>query len=270
MESIIVDQLRKIKVSEPLFDKNFAPASFAQVIIQKVRFDEWHPALRGGFEAAIVAIGVATIAIFVPWHELMEIKIANQDIILTEVSRNETKPRGSEQEVAAKEQEIFPDEGCRRRYCSDHHYHCSSGGKSNHSTDYCPYGSSCSPTNSTVVTPPPVAVVEKAEKAEPTVNDAKAGGFLYRGTLQLVNPQAVAPKLAERISALGGRKAGEVELGWTRGTGAYFHFTIPEDKYIELEAVLNDYGELKIQKRASRSHYVQGIIRLIITAEDKK
>jgi hypothetical protein len=249
------DQLALIKVSEPLFDKISAPASFIQMIIQKIRFDEWHPALRGAFEAAIIATGVSLVAVFVPWHQVMEIKLADQDFILTEVSRNETRPRGSEQEVANKDQEIFPYEA-----------------ETVTTTTTVPIVKASLPLP-TVPQLAAVAVsapVEKAERVEETVGGAKLTGFLFRGSLHLVNPQVVAPKLAEKITDLGGRKAGEVELGWMRGTGAYFHFTIPEDKYAELETILKEYGEYKVQKERHGRTMPKGIIRLIITAEDKK
>jgi hypothetical protein len=256
------DQLGLIKVSEPLFDKISAPASIIQVVIQKIRFAEWHPALRGAFEAAIIATGVSMVAIFVPWHKVMEIKLADQDFILTEVSRNETRPRGAEQEVANKDQEVFSDES-----------------QAVTTTTAVPIVEPTVPqvavavaisTPTTQASAGTTAPVEKAEKAEEPVGDVKLAGFLFRGSLHLVNPQVVAPKLAEKITELGGRKAGEVELGWMRGTGAYFHFTIPEEKYSELETILKDYGEYKIQKERHGRIMPKGIIRLIITAEDKK
>jgi hypothetical protein len=259
--------LKKITVSEPLFDKVWAPASIVQIIVRKIRFDEWHPALRGGFEASIVALGVAIAAVLIPWHELMEIKISDRDIVLTEVARNETRPRGSEQEVATKEQEIFPDDG---DLVTSPAVTASAATAPETVTSTTLLKVAEVKSQAPPTTLPQTTAVERAGKAEEAIGDAKLGGFLYRGELVLVNPQAVAPKLAEKIGELGGRKAGEVELGWNRGSGSYFHFTIPENKYEELLDILDEYGQLKIHKERHGRIMPKGIIRLIITAEDKK
>lgn len=94
-------------------------------------------------------------------------------------------------------------------------------------------------------------------------------GFLYRGTLATTNVEATTPKLVEILSQLGGRKAGQVALGWRKGQGSYFHFTIPEAKYEELEKLLREYGTLVISKEKHDRVMPEGIIRLIIEVGEK-
>jgi hypothetical protein len=67
---------------------------------------------------------------------------------------------------------------------------------------------------------------------------------------------------------MGGRKAGEVPLGWKKGNSSYFHFTLPENKYEELKQFMTTYGTLKIQKEHHERVMPDGIIRLIISVEE--
>ncbi|MBX3016956.1 MAG: hypothetical protein KF767_03630 [Bdellovibrionaceae bacterium] len=129
----------------------------------------------------------------------------------------------------------------------------------------------------------PAPVVAKAPVATPTQAAAIAAatapkpqdpvafrGFLYRGRLQVTNVEAVTPKLVEFVNTAGGRKAGQVDLGWQKGQGSYFHFTIPEAKYEELEAFFREYGTLVISKERHERVMPEGIIRLIVEVEEKK
>ncbi|PIS10710.1 MAG: hypothetical protein COT73_07910 [Bdellovibrio sp. CG10_big_fil_rev_8_21_14_0_10_47_8] len=120
--------------------------------------------------------------------------------------------------------------------------------------------------NNAAAVPP----IPPADEDKTTAADSKRQGFLYRGSIEITNVQAVTPKLVDKVSELGGRKAGNVELGWSRGSGAYFHLTIPELKYEELKAAFSQYGELKITKEKHDRVMPEGIIRIIITVEEKK
>ncbi len=86
----------------------------------------------------------------------------------------------------------------------------------------------------------------------------------------MVNLDATTEKFIEKINSLGGRKAGEVALGWKKAEGSYFHFTIPEAKYDELTKYLLEYGQLRITKEKHERAMADGIIRLIITVNEAK
>ena len=128
------------------------------------------------------------------------------------------------------------------------------------------------PTNSVAVvakqnTQPPVVTPEPSKKAV----DKKSEGFIYRGNLVVSNLDMVGPKMKAHIEELGGRKAGEVELGWMKNSKtSYFHFTIPEAKYNELIQYFQMYGKPNITKQPHPRVMPDGILRLIITIEDNQ
>lgn len=138
------------------------------------------------------------------------------------------------------------------------------------------------PTTATEADPPamdaPVAPTSAIATATATGKAAKPAaphdpilyqGYLYRGQLKVTNVVATTPKLVEFITTLGGRKAGQVPVGWQKGQGSYFHFTIPEAKYEELETFFREYGTLVIAKERHERIMPEGIIRLIIEVEEK-
>lgn len=109
------------------------------------------------------------------------------------------------------------------------------------------------------------------ESAETNEANKQKVGFLYRGILTTANVPVVSPKIKEKIESIGGRKAANAELGWRNSpTTSYFHFTVPESKYVELDEFLKSYGELKVQKERHKRIMPEGIIRLIIQVEEPK
>jgi len=76
--------------------------------------------------------------------------------------------------------------------------------------------------------------------------------------------------LSIKVQELGGRKAGQVELGWFKGDSSYFHFTMPESRYEELQEFFKEYGQLSIQQEAHERVMPEGIRRIIITVYEKK
>ncbi len=92
-------------------------------------------------------------------------------------------------------------------------------------------------------------------------------GFVYRAYLTSSKVEALTPTFVAKIQALGGRKAGEVELGWKRRSGSYFHFAMPEAEYETLLAFLHDHGPVRIQKSPHRRVMPTGQIRIILWLE---
>lgn len=113
------------------------------------------------------------------------------------------------------------------------------------------------------------ASAAKTEKTSGSQDPVLNQGFLYRGVLRTTNVEAVTPKIVEFLAQGGGRKAGQVDLGWRKGTGSYFHFTIPEAKYEELEEFFREYGTLVISKERHPKVMPEGIVRLIVDVEEK-
>jgi hypothetical protein len=77
----------------------------------------------------------------------------------------------------------------------------------------------------------------------------------------------LSPKIVVQIKELGAEKAGEVELGWKRGTGRYFHFAIPEANEARLLEVLRAYGPVRISKDVHPRVMPAGQLRFILWIE---
>ncbi|MES2803753.1 MAG: hypothetical protein V4654_14770 [Bdellovibrionota bacterium] len=74
---------------------------------------------------------------------------------------------------------------------------------------------------------------------------AQATG-VYRGVIMVTDFEQVAGIIRERIIAVGGKKAGEVELGWIKNRNiSYFHFVFPAEKREELVTFIQQYGNLE-------------------------
>lgn len=94
-----------------------------------------------------------------------------------------------------------------------------------------------------VVSAPVVAKVKPPLPPEP-VKQVPATG-VYRGQITVTDFDQVASIIRDRIIAIGGKKAGEVELGWIKNRNiSYFHFIFPTEKREELVAFIQQYGQL--------------------------
>lgn len=108
------------------------------------------------------------------------------------------------------------------------------------------------------------AVAQKIEKIE-------NGGYLFRGEFEISNLKSTRLKFNEEIERLGGRKAGEVELGWYKKKNqAYYHFTIPEAKYNELNAFLSKYSKSQLKQERHPRIMPEGIIRILFVVNEKE
>lgn len=109
-----------------------------------------------------------------------------------------------------------------------------------------------------VASPPPVAAAAAPEAA-------KSEGGLYRGTLVVANIETVNPKIIQKISSLGGVKAGEVEIGWLKTQKlAYYHYTIPQQNIDEVSAFLKQLGHLHLSFEKHPRKVAAGTKRFII------
>lgn len=261
-----VDKLSDTVVSHALLEKIQTPSNYFQTLQSRIRFDEWPVGLKLGLEAMIVALGITSVAILVPWHKIMSFRTHSTNVVLTEVARETSKKTTEVEAGEAKEQPAaFQDEGVTQKPNIVDETDVTKGTLKKEVA-------AAAPTPSTVPAPAPtIPVAAKAPAlAKAPEPEGKHTGFLYRGSMQVTNVSAVTPKLVEKLEALGGRKAGEVELGWKKGNGSYFHFTVPEAKYEEMLKVFNEYGQLKIAKEKHERIMPEGILRMIITVEEKK
>lgn len=261
------EKLSQTRISEALIAKVSQPSSYSEVLLEKIRFQEWSPALKMGIEATVVALGITIFAVLIPWHKLMDLRIGSNDVVLTEVEKENSNVLVAESETTSKEGVEFPDEG---------------GPTPPPTATTIPIAATklavTPTTTSTLVTTTTQVVAKNSPAPKPqaaaapvAATEEKRQGELYRGTIRITNVPAVTPKLVEKVTELGGRKAGQVELGWSKnGDSSYFHFTMPESRYEELKAFFAEYGELKIAKETHERVMPEGILRVIITVDEKK
>ncbi len=97
--------------------------------------------------------------------------------------------------------------------------------------------------------------------------DAKAKGLVYRAFMTLSDLDEIGPKITADIAALGGEKAGDVELGWKRDAGRYYHFVLPESNEKKILERLQVYGPVRISKDPHPRVMPEGQVRFILWVE---
>ncbi len=93
----------------------------------------------------------------------------------------------------------------------------------------------------------PVAVEKPVAKSKPANIEVKKQGGVFRGILTVNDLDEVTPKIIDKIVNLGGKKAGEVELGWKKSPKVgYYHFTLPQDSVESVNQYLKLFGDYKV------------------------
>lgn len=248
-----LDDFSNLEISNALVEKVQMHQGYWAQLTNKIQFYKWPLGLRWSLEALSVIFIVSTIVILIPWDKIDKIDFKkNQSVILTQIDREKSHSESQMlSEFEKKEAPQFEDEKSKTMAASTE------------STD-----------KNTVIQPDKVDTKAEAKQAIPvedsiTKEKSITTGYLYRSTFAATNIEVVGPKITEKILSLGGRKAGEVALGWKKTENSiYYHFTIPEAKYQELQDFLNLYGKSNLVKEKHPRVMPEGIIRLIITIEE--
>lgn len=264
------DYLSEVEVSRSLIDNIKIPVGYFQVLLQKLNFQKWPIGLKLGLESLLVSSVVILISIFVPWNKILNIQFFQKsDVVISEIN-NQYSKEAVELEIPKKEAEknesqttvVFEDESVGTGIKPSATVQPSPAPTATVAAVVAgaptPSATPIKATPSATMTPAAAAVIATV------LPEKKTGGFLYRGVLKVVNAPANSPKLVQIVKDFGGRKAGEVELGWTKGSGSYFHFTMPEAKYEQLQVAFKEYGDLNLIKEKHDRVMPDGIIRLII------
>ncbi|MFN7727682.1 MAG: hypothetical protein ACK5P7_00850 [Bdellovibrio sp.] len=260
-----VMDLQKTQVSANLVESIRTPSTYFQVLLQKTKFGDWPEGVKLAAEGLIIG-GISLLIIaLIPWSRVLDWKteLEHTSITLTEVTKSpqsdpdaEVAPR-AESEIDSSV--VFEDENKARP------------SPTQAVAKMKPAESPAAMTSPPIVPTPGAGDVAAAPAVRAAAPDSgKRQGIIYRGTLAVTNVTAVTEKLVELVNTNGGRKAGEVELGWKKGTGSYFHFTLPSANYRALVEHFGTFGALKIQKEPHPRVMPDGIIRLIITVDEKK
>lgn len=269
------EHLAETVVADFLVDKVKTPSTYFQVILQKLNVDQWPTGLRLGIEAMVIAAVAVTAAMLIPWQRLTSVPITDvREVVIAEVSHEGAQGIGAEAESGNKsdiEKPLYSDEGAGNVATTVPAVVTTTSlpAKVIAKTKTKETTPMPSTTLAAVIANTPTTLVDRAESDGAADTDKTPGqGSLYRGSISVSNLNATTAKFIEKINEFGGRKAGEVALGWKKGNGTYFHFTMPEKQYDALMTFMKDYGQLKIQKEKHPRVMPEGIIRLIITVDE--
>lgn len=251
------EKLAETVVSRPIIDLIGTPSNYLTVLMQKSNFERWPQGLKWGLEALVVVFAIVVVLTVMPWQKIMQLTdIGSKEVILAEATKIEStapvqeKPEFIDEEVKSSAPLVKSAEQAP-------------------TTNAVNPVAKISPSVATTASPKPSTVGAASTATDPA--SAISGGFLYRGAVEITNIDSNGPKITEKIAELGGRKAGSVELGWKKTSSSmYYHFTIPEAKYQDLLTFMSTYGTPKISKEKHPRVMPDGIIRLIITVDEKK
>ncbi len=258
-------KLGETEVSEPIVTRISTPSSYLTVLMQKSNFDKWPQGIKWGLEALVVVTVIVTLLTVTPWQKVLDLQVfkSSKDMVLAEVTKGPPTSAVESEVMGREDKPQFADEDAKELGTA---VEPETKGPSIPKVDLkeeVKVAKTPSPSPSPSQTP-----VAKAEEKTETAS-ATAGGFLYRGEIAITNISVNGGKITEKIVSLGGRKAGSVELGWQKTpTSMYYHFTIPEAKYDELNTFLATYGTPQIAKEKHVRIMPDGIIRLILIVDE--
>ncbi|HAG90649.1 MAG TPA: hypothetical protein DCL41_02185 [Bdellovibrionales bacterium] len=107
-----------------------------------------------------------------------------------------------------------------------------------------------------------------SEEKVAKVKKAKKMGELYRGFLSVDDLMKVTEATVLKIETLGGKKAGQVPLGWKRDEDErYFHFSIPEKNKQALLDHLSNFGQVRLSSQEHPLVMPEGKIRIILVVK---
>lgn len=90
-------------------------------------------------------------------------------------------------------------------------------------------------------------------------------GELFRAFMTVNDLNSVTSDTVQKIISLGGKKAGQVQLGWEREEDErYFHFSIPENNKQALLDFLSNFSQVRLSSQEHPLVMPEGKIRIIL------
>lgn len=272
-----VELLSEVVVSDKIIEQIENRNTQLNKILNKIKFHQWPLTLKWGIEASVVALAMALTLNILPWSKIVHLStdVKDQDFIVAQIDKkkkdqyasdlkpNDNKPDFVDEEVkeAAKEpakSSVKPTTPAPTTTVA-----ATAQAKPSATPTPAPTVATAKPT--TVATAAAVTIPPKTQEPVKATT-----GYLYRGQLLITNIEMSAPKITQKIAEFGGRKAGEVEIGWKKTSQIYYyHFTIPEAKMADLENFLKLYSDVKLKKETHPRVMPDGILRIIFTVEEK-
>lgn len=286
------ESLKKIELSASSFEELEQAESFITLSRRLARFSQWPDSLRWSLIALVISVCTAGVVVLIPWNLLPMLQSGPKaESGTVEIARVDGRklPDGTVA-IAVTDDETDDQQTGPMEGSGDEEFAEESSGAvpttSSVSVPTAVISSPKLPTPAPVVSvasapavkmnapvsapqgiPKPVAVAPVATPP-PIVTSAKASrGYVYRAFMTLADLENVAPKITQQIKELGAEKAGEVELGWRRGSGRYYHFSMPESNEQRLLETLRGYGPVRISKDPHPRVMPEGQVRFILWVE---
>ncbi len=252
------EKLSETLVNDAAIKQIEQQSSQVNFIVNRLRWHQWPLGFKWILEAGLVGLLLVFVLNVLPLNRIIHLNDSTDNqFVIAEVDRKK-KTETAEQPEANKQNPSFVDEEVKQPPVVV---------ATNTTSKVVELKPKVEPPKAALpIQPPVVAVAATADK----VIQPKSSGWIYRGQFLVTNAVAVSPKIKDRILELGGQKAGEVEIGWQKSPNLYyFHFTVPEAKLAELEALLKEFSTGKMIKEAHPRVMPDGIVRLLFTVEEK-
>jgi hypothetical protein len=271
-------ELSRIEAAESTAEQiEHAKLGFARVM-DRVAWRNWPEGARWSVEAVLIAGIVAAVVSLLPLQKLANwLPNSGRELVLAEIAKEDAdtdamdgKPRDLVAETLARPAPgaSEPDEPAQAEG-SGTSAPVKAAGKAAATAP----GSAKAPAGP--ATGEAAAAAARAAKAEESETDASPlkrekapKGFVYRAFMATRTIDATTGAVRDIIESLGGERAGQVELGWRKNSGTYFHFALPESNYESLLENLRSFGPVRIYKDPHWRVMPSGQIRLILFVED--
>lgn len=268
-----VELLSEVVVSDKIIEQIENRNTQLNKMLNKIKFHQWPLTLKWGIEASVVALAMALTLNILPWSKIVHLTTdaKDQDFIVAQIDKKKKEQFESDLKPNINKPE-FVDEEVKEAAKEP----VKPGTKPTTPTPTATVAvqakPSLTPTPAAVATTKPTTVAAAVVTAPPKPQEPvkPTTGYLYRGQLLITNIEMSAPKITQKIAEFGGRKAGEVEIGWKKTSQIYYyHFTLPEAKMTDLENFLKLYSDVKLKKETHPRVMPDGITRIIFTVEEK-
>lgn len=225
--------LKTIQIQEEYIQQLSSKKSKFEIWRQRLAWSQWPTFVRWGVEALLISTAISTVALIVPWEKFLKLTPQkNHEVLLTQVHKEPDKEPTPPPPVEEKPAPIVAAPAVEKP---------------------------------AVVEAKQVESVADVEEKKPAAGQPK--GFVYRADMALGNIEELNATIVTEIEKLGGVKAGQVELGWKKPKGRYFHFTLPESNYESLVQYLRTFGPVQITKAPHWRVMHEGEIRIILWIE---
>jgi hypothetical protein len=230
----LCERLQDVRVGEAVLDKILVTKPKSDKILSGFHPKNWPEFIRWSGEALLLAGLVAIGVVFIPWGQVSRMFPKHStDITLTEIKRQKVP----DLELAA--------------------------GPAPPALVPLPQPVHDKPT------PAQLARTEALEEGPSLPVKGPMKGVLYRAFMSFDDTNEVADQIRSLITELGGTKAGQVELGWQKPGGRYYHFTFPEKNFAKFQERLQSIGPVRISRESHPRVMPSGKIRIILWIEDK-